>query len=125
MTGKELETLVQRLYDDGWKRSDMKIQSEDFHLYKGYEGYEDSYGETHYRYQILILFYDWRKYGERARRSGIEDEVSVLVIVMPIDLLTDERVELTLSRFDSITGTERIAKLYYEWVRKNFICKRR
>ena len=123
MNGKEFEELVQRLHDDGWKKSGMTYRHEDFHYYKAYERYEDDFGNGHYRYQILVLFYDWRKYGERAYNSA-NGETSVTVIVMPIDL-EDGRADLEMSSFDGITKVERIAKEYYEWVRKNFKCKDR
>ena len=124
MTGKDFEQLNQRLLDDGWKKSGMSIQSEDFHLYKGYEQYEDEYGDTAYRYQILVLFFDWRRI-KGLQFENAESEVSVNVIVMPIDTIEDVSIDLHLSDFDSITGVERIASNYYEWVRRNFKCRDR
>ena len=120
MSGKEFDSLIQMLRDDGWKKSGFHYRYDDFYFYKGYEEYENKYGETVHRYQILVLFYDWRKY---KKDIMVEDnETSVSVIVMPLDLLDDGKVDLELSRFDGITKVERIAKEYYEWVRRNFKC---
>jgi len=122
MSGKEFDSLIQKLQDEGWKKSGMTIRREDFHFYKAYEEYKDKYGETCHRYQILVLFYDWRKYGGSAYASLEENEVGLEVIVMPLDLEGIMRVDLCLTRFVGITEVERIAKYYYEWVRKNFKC---
>jgi len=123
MSGKDYDILIQKLRDDGWKKSGMTFRREDFHFYKGYEEYEDTYGDTAYRYQILVLFYDWRKYKSECMVE--ENETSVSVVVMPLDLVDIRRVDLELSRFDGIAETERIAKEYYEWVRNNFKCLER
>ena len=125
MSGKDFEALVQRLKDEGWKKSGMSLTSEDFHLYKAYEEYYDKYDERHYRYQILISFWDWRRYGNNATGGYEENEVGIEIVVMPIDLVDYGRVDLHISKFDGITSLERIAKDYYEWVRKNFKCKER
>lgn len=125
MSGKEFDSLIQRLRDEGWKKSVCHFRSEDFYFYKGYDEYKDEYGKTKHRYQILILFYDWRKYGKSAFASIEEQEASVSVVVMPLDLEEVINVDLEISRFDGITKAERIAKEYYEWVRKNFKCEDR
>ena len=120
MNGWELSSLEQQLIDDGWKKSLMAIHSEDFYLYKGYEPYEDGFGETTYRYQILLQFYDWRKYGERVDEAG-----TVTIIIMPLDIEDDNSVALYMSRFENVASVERIASEYYEWVREHFKCKPR
>ena len=120
MNGWELSSLEQQLIDDGWKKSLMAIHSEDFYLYKGYEPYDDDNGETTYRYQILLQFYDWRKYGERVDEAG-----TVTIIIMPLDIEDDRRADLLLSRFENVASVERIASEYYEWVRKQFKCRDR
>ena len=51
--------------------------------------------------------------------------MGIEIVVMPIDLVDYGRVDLHISKFDGITSLERIAKDYYEWVRKNFKCKER
>ena len=122
MSGKDYDILIQKLRDDGWKKSGHQFRSDDFYFYKGYEEYKDKYGETKHRYQILVLFYDWRKYGKSAFASIEEQETSVSVVVMPLDLEEIMTVDLEISQFDGITKVERIAKEYYEWVRKNFKC---
>lgn len=122
MSGKDYDILIQKLLDDGWKKSGMTIRREDFHFYKAYEEYKDKYGETCHRYQILVLFYDWRKYGESAFAGIEEQETSVSVVVMPLDLEDIINVDLEISHFEGITKVERIAKEYYEWVRRNFKC---
>ena len=122
MSGKEFDSLIQRLQDEGWKKSGVHFRNDDFYFYKGYEEYADKYGDTCHRYQILVLFYDWRKYGESAFASIEEQETSVSVVVMPLDLEEIINVDLEISHFEGITKVERIAKEYYEWVRKNFKC---
>ena len=122
MTGKDSEKLIRRLVDDGWKKSTLTLHNENFYYYKAFEEYEiEGIGSLN-RYQILMLFYDWRTYCHLVPEC---DEVSVNVIVMPMDLMDDGRVDLTFTRFDSITGVERIAREYYEWVRRNFKCRDR
>ena len=122
MSGKEFDSLIQKLRDEGWKKSGLPLRREDFHFYKAYEEYKDKYGDTCHRYQVLILFYDWRKYGKSAYADIEENEVGIEVIVMPLDFEECMRVDLDMSQFDGITEVERIAKEYYEWVRKNFKC---
>lgn len=125
MTEKVYEKFVQRLIDDGWKKSTMSIKSEDFYYYKCYEEYENVFGDTQYRYQILILFYDWRKIGkEAALEVRGDDVISVSIIVMALDLKSG-RADLEFNDFDSLTGIERIASEYYNWIRKNFKCRDR
>lgn len=120
MTGLDFDSLEEYLKLKGWKKSLMAINSEDFYLYKGYEPYKDDYDDTLYRYQIIIQFYDWRKYGDRIAEAG-----SVNVIVMPLDIEDDICVEMHISRWDGIRSVERIASEYYEWVREHFKCKPR
>ena len=125
MTEKVYEKFVLRLIDDGWKKSTMSIKSEDFYYYKGYEEYENVFGDTQYRYQILILFYDWRKIGkEAALEVRGDDVISVSIIVMALDLKSGQ-ANLEFNDFDSLTGIERIASEYYNWIRKNFKCRDR
>lgn len=120
MNGWELSSLEQQLIDEGWKKSLMAINREDFYLYKGYEPYKDEYDDTLYRYQIIIQFYDFRKYGERVEEAG-----SVNVIVMPLDIDDYRRADMHISRWDGLVSVERIASEYYEWVRKQFKCRDR
>lgn len=122
MSGKEFDSLIQRLQDEGWKKSGVHFRNDDFYFYKGYEEYVDKYGDTGHRYQILVLFYDWRKYGDSAFAGIEEQETSVSVVVMPLDLEDIINVDLEISHFEGITKVERIAKEYYEWVRRNFKC---
>ena len=122
MTEKEFDKFVQRLVDDGWKKSTMSIKKEDFYYYKGYEEYKNVFDDTSYRYEILILFYDWRKYGKDVLKARGDEVISVTIIVMPLDLKLG-RVDLEFNVFDSVTGIERIASDYYNWVRKNFKCR--
>jgi len=125
MSGKEYDILILKLRDEGWMKSGTRYRSDDFYFYKGYEEYKDKYGETRHRYQILILFYDWRKYGKSAFAGIEENETLVSAIVMPLDLEDTMLVDLEMSHFGGIAETERIAKEYYEWVRNNFKCLER
>lgn len=113
MTAEEYSAFENQLREHGYRKWNGRISNEDFYWCKGFEYYEDEYGERECSYQILFQIWDNHNYAQIPDNSKFGVQSVVLIS-------DNHRTDLLLSRsLYYIPDIEIKAKSFYEWAKKN------
>jgi hypothetical protein len=88
------------LSKSGYRRYNQNLRSEDFAYWKTF------YKKEKKIYQVGILFYDFRKYGDL--------NVHQISVQWQCILLCDDRIDLSVSKEIEVAEFEEMAKTFYE-----------